>query len=100
MTATVCGFDWCGADHAGHVEHAWTDNVEGRSNADRTKKRHAYVWTSIMDIPGYDEPVMIGVEDREDDSYGGEVWLSLEEAERYRDALTAAIEHAGEGLQR
>ncbi|HEY9267253.1 MAG TPA: hypothetical protein VIQ11_21905, partial [Mycobacterium sp.] len=91
MTATAaCAFDWCCEKRPHHAEHTWTDGVTGSGSGGQV--RRAYVWTSLQD--GYDDPILIGVQNSDDDSCGGELWLSLEGAEYLRDALTAAIEHA------
>lgn len=56
------------------------------------------MWTSLEE--DYADPILIGVQESADDSYGGEVWLGLEQAEYLRNALSKAIEHAREGVRR
>jgi hypothetical protein len=86
-----CGFDRCNNDHAGHKEHTWTDGVLGGSLTERSNRR-VYVWTSVQD--GYAEHLLVGVEDPDDECSGMEAWLSIEDAEYLRDALTTAIGNA------
>jgi hypothetical protein len=88
--AVDCGFDWCNNDHPGHKEHTWTDGLTVTERTGRT--RRAYTYTSIQE--GFTEPVLIGVEDPDDECSGMEAWLSIEDAEYLRDALTKAIDNA------
>ncbi|BBZ03606.1 hypothetical protein MCHIJ_30430 [Mycolicibacterium chitae] len=88
MSAT-CEFDWCESAGEGHKEHTWTDGVfAGRS-------RRAYVWTSLQE--GFPKPVLVGIENPEDEGYGGEIWLSVEDATYLALALGQAIVNAKSG---
>jgi hypothetical protein len=91
VTAGVCGFSWCDHDVPGHLEHNWTDGVTAADVTGR-RTRRVYTWVSIQQ--GFDEPLLIGVEDPNDDSSGAEAWLSVEDAEYLRDALSEAISYA------
>jgi hypothetical protein len=92
MTAGVCGFAWCGGETPGHLEHNWTDGVISTDCMSR-RTRRVYTYVSIQE--GFDEPLLIGVEDpTDDDGPSAEAWMSIEEAEYLRDALTTAIGHA------
>ena len=94
MSAPGCTFDWCENGQPDHKEHTWTGCVVV---SPMQQPRRAYVWTSVQE--GYTEPVLVGIEDTEDESSGSEIWLTLSDAEDLRDTLTAAIEHAREGRQ-
>lgn len=96
-SANTCAFAWCENTWAGHREHAWHDRASGTS-VNRSAPREVSVWTSVGDE--YVEPIMVSVEDRDNDGKCGEAWLSLQAAIGLRDALAMAIEHAQEWAQR
>jgi hypothetical protein len=95
MTTEVCGISWCGHDVPGHLEHNWTDGVIVVEPGRPTKR--VYTWLSIQE--GFEKPLLIGIEDPNDDSSGAEAWLSIEDAEYLRDALSKAISYASRSTE-
>jgi hypothetical protein len=78
-------------DSPGHHEHSWSDGVPA------TVEGHPgriYTYASTYDGDEFADAVLIGAQRDDEESSGGEGWLTIEDAEYLRDALATAIRYA------
>lgn len=84
-------FDWCIEEQAGHIDHVWTDGIPANAQG---QPGTVYVWARIYDTDEFPDDVLIGVGRADDQCWGAEGALTIENAEYLRDVLDKAIRYA------
>jgi hypothetical protein len=84
-------FDWCIYDWAGHKEHVWTDGAPADAQG---QPGTVYAWTRVDETGEDADDVLIGIGRGDDESWGAEGTLTIEDAEYLRDVLDKAIRYA------
>jgi hypothetical protein len=96
MTTTTvagsCPFGWCiWGDHPNHTEHTWSDGVPAKVEGEAGR---VYIYAVLCDSGKFNDEILIGIQQDDGETSDGEGWLSIEDAEYLRDALTKAITYA------
>lgn len=84
-------FDWCTYDWAGHKDHLWTDGVPADAQG---HPGTVYAWARVDETGKLADDVLIGVGRGDDECWGAEGTLTIENAEHLRDVLDKAIRFA------
>lgn len=94
MTTTerTCPFPWCkNPPGPNHIEHQWNDAAPAKVSG---QPGRVYVYGVAFDGDQFNDEVLVGIQQNDEDGDHAEGWLSIEDAEYLRDTLTKAIAYA------